>query len=157
MLQLTTKIIHPSLYLSFALYNKSVVTCHKIHHSHHNYHSRGCVSRGRCKERCRDGCMIFVVSWSIFLLASFFIIYTIPTSPFILKKWFFHLFHSFLVHAQPHPFLAAEWVGGAAARYNYVRIDAHARATALVSVWNTVRCALALQGHRIHLGICISR
>ena len=29
MLQLTTKIIHPSLHLSFALYNKSVVTCHK--------------------------------------------------------------------------------------------------------------------------------
>ena len=48
MLQLTTKIIHPSLHRSFALYNKSVVTCHKIHHSHHNYRSRGCVSKGRC-------------------------------------------------------------------------------------------------------------
>ena len=35
--------------------------------------------------------MIFVVSWSI-LLASFFIICAIPTSPFILKKWFFHLY-----------------------------------------------------------------
>ena len=49
---------------------------------------RGCVS----KERCRDGCMMFVVGWSIFLLVSFFIIYGIPTSPFILKKWFFHLY-----------------------------------------------------------------
>ena len=36
-------------------------TCHKlckIHNSQDNYDSRGCVS----KERCRDGCMIFVVS-----------------------------------------------------------------------------------------------
>ena len=29
-----------------------------------------------------------------FLLVSFFIIYAIPTSPFILKKWFFHLYNT---------------------------------------------------------------
>ena len=36
--------------------------------------------------------ILFTISWSIFLVV---IIYTIPTSPFILKEWFFHSFHLF--------------------------------------------------------------
>ena len=80
MLQLKTKINHPSLHHSFFCCVEKVVNCRKVCIIIRTYHSGGCMS----KERCRDGCN-FCFQLKHHLVC---ILYAIPTSLFMVFPLF---------------------------------------------------------------------